>query len=160
MSDETARSGGESTKASHHRTRLDRLDTRLSAVERSATGDDSSVADLSDAAELDARLTAVEETDAEFDERLSELEAAVQALRGYVGGVRAVNRDVERRADAAIAAVESMERERSSSDAVAEIVSEVDSDTSDDRGAKSTESSEPGPDDSGQGLTARLKETW
>ena len=45
-----------------------------------------------------------------FD-RLAELEAAVQALRGYVGSVRAVNEDVEQRADLAVRKVSVLERE-------------------------------------------------
>jgi len=39
-------------------------------------------------------------------DRVAELEAAVQALRGYAGSVRAVNDRVEERADAAVATVE------------------------------------------------------
>lgn len=46
----------------------------------------------------------------ELETRLVELEAAVQALRGYVGSVRAVNEDVERRADHAIRKVDAIER--------------------------------------------------
>jgi len=39
-------------------------------------------------------------------DRVAELEAAVQALRGYAGSVRAVNDRVEERADAAVATAE------------------------------------------------------
>lgn len=42
-------------------------------------------------------------------DRVSELEAAVQALRGYTGSVRAVNDRVEERADAALATVETLQ---------------------------------------------------
>jgi hypothetical protein len=38
-----------------------------------------------------------------LEDRVAELEAAVQALRGYAGSVRAVNDRVEERADAAVA---------------------------------------------------------
>ncbi len=38
----------------------------------------------------------------DLDERVAELEAAVQALRGYVGTVRAVNDEIEHRADIAL----------------------------------------------------------
>lgn len=51
------------------------------------------------------RLESVETTVTELRETVAELEAATQALRGYVGSVRAVNRTVERRAEAALAAV-------------------------------------------------------
>jgi hypothetical protein len=48
---------------------------------------------------------------AALTERVAELEAAVEALRGYAGSVRAVNDRVEERADAAVATTESL-RER------------------------------------------------
>lgn len=86
----------------------DDLSERLDAVERSLTDGDTNVASLSDAADAEERLAALETRAAELDDRVTELEAATQALRGYVGGVRAVNRDVERRADAALAGVESL----------------------------------------------------
>ena len=48
----------------------------------------------------------------ELDGRLTDLEAAVQALRGYVGGRRGAVASVGRRADAALAAVDRIERDR------------------------------------------------
>lgn len=84
------------------------LSERLDAVERSLTDGETPVASLSDAADTEERLATLETRAADLDERVTELEAATQALRGYVGGVRAVNRDVERRADAALAGVESL----------------------------------------------------
>ncbi|WP_227131904.1 DUF7310 family coiled-coil domain-containing protein [Halorubellus salinus] len=56
-------------------------------------------------------------------DRVAELEAAVQALRGYAGSVRAVNDRVEERADAAVATAEDC-RER-----VAALEREVDGST-------------------------------
>lgn len=53
---------------------------------------------------------------AELERRLTDLEAAVQALRGYVGGRRAEVTSVGRRADAALAAVDRLERERGTND--------------------------------------------
>jgi len=86
------------------------LAARLDAVERTLGDCDADLTELRDAAELtettdrlDARLDRIED-------RVDELEAAVQALRGYVGNVRSVNRDVERRADAALATAERVER--------------------------------------------------
>jgi chromosome segregation ATPase len=92
-------------------TNLETLDERLRAVERALTGDDSDLTDLRDAAELtrDIERLAARLDDAE--ECLDELDAATQALRGYVGNVRAVNESVERRADAALAKAESVEAE-------------------------------------------------
>ncbi|QLG63000.1 DUF7310 family coiled-coil domain-containing protein [Halorarum salinum] len=93
------------------------LAARLSAVERAladdgctptAGGAHASVGG-SDAADLDRRLSAVEDSLADLEDRLADLEGATEALRGYVGGVRAVDRDVERRADAALAAVDRLE---------------------------------------------------
>ena len=46
----------------------------------------------------------------ELESRVAELEAAVQALRGYVGSVRAVNEEIELRADRALRKAEAVER--------------------------------------------------
>ena len=85
------------------------LEPRLAAVERALTDGETDVDGLSDAAALAARVDQLESTVGRLDDRVTELEAATRALRGYVGGVRAVNQSVERRADAALAAVESLE---------------------------------------------------
>ena len=85
------------------------LEARLAAVERALTDGETDVDGLSDAAALAARVGELESTVERLDDRVAELEAATRALRGYVGGVRAVNESVERRADAALAAVESLE---------------------------------------------------
>lgn len=73
----------------------DSIDRRLDAVERALTEDEP--------LDRDDRLDEVET-------RLVELEAAVQALRGYVGSVRAVNEEIERRADHALCKAEAVER--------------------------------------------------
>lgn len=86
----------------------DDLSKRLDAVERTLTDGKANVASLSDAADIEARVTELERQAADVDERLTELEAAMLAVRGYAGGIRAVNRDVERRTDAALAGVESL----------------------------------------------------
>lgn len=87
----------------------DRLEARLEAVERALTGGEAAVADLEDAAALRADLAEANKRLDDLEERVTELEAATQALRGYVGNVRQVNEEVERRADAALAKVESLE---------------------------------------------------
>lgn len=87
----------------------DRLEARLEAIERALTGGETAVVDLEDAAALRADLAEANEQLDDLDERVTELEAATQALRGYVGNVRQVNEEVERRADAALAKVESLE---------------------------------------------------
>lgn len=90
---------------------LDTLDERLRTVERTLTGDDFDLLEVRDAADVHARFESIETRLDTIESRLADLDASSQALRGYVGNVRAVNREVERRADAAIAAVESLEEE-------------------------------------------------
>ncbi|WP_135825612.1 DUF7310 family coiled-coil domain-containing protein [Halorussus ruber] len=87
----------------------DTLDRRLRAVERALTDDDSDLTDLRDAAELTREVERLAGRLDDAEERLADLDAATQALRGYVGNVRAVNESVERRADAALAKAESVE---------------------------------------------------
>jgi uncharacterized coiled-coil protein SlyX len=73
------------------------LNERIDTIERTLTGSaDSTLEDLPE------RVTALET-------QVAELEATIQALRGYVGNIQHVNSEVERRADAALAAVESIE---------------------------------------------------
>ena len=101
----------------------DALDDRLRAVERALDGSDDRAASVTtppDEAstprqsapphardgdqfdDLESRLDAAETA-------IADLEAAVQALRGYAGKVRSVDERVEERADAALAAVETLE---------------------------------------------------
>lgn len=82
------------------------IERRLAAVERAVStcpedspGDDNRSRDRDLADRLD---------DVETD--VAELEAAVQAVRGYVGSVKHVNDEVERRADAALAKADRVER--------------------------------------------------
>ncbi|GAB7009995.1 DUF7310 family coiled-coil domain-containing protein [Halorubrum trueperi] len=81
----------------------DRIDERLRAVERALTGSDSTVADIEDSAAATAERREIESRLGDLEARVEELEAATQALRGYAGSIRAVNREVERRADLALA---------------------------------------------------------
>ena len=89
--------------------RTDELVSRLEAVERTLTGTDADVSALEDAAAIEARISDLESTVETIADRLDEVDAATQAMRGYVGGVRTVNEDVERRANAALAKAESLE---------------------------------------------------
>ncbi|WP_435179681.1 DUF7310 family coiled-coil domain-containing protein [Halorussus sp. AFM4] len=119
----------------------ERLDRRLRAVERALTDDDRPLADLRDAAELARDLERLAERVDDAAERLDDLDAATQALRGYVGSVRAVDESVERRADAALATAEAVETR------LAEVEARVND------GPRSTESTgtepTPGVSDSG-----------
>lgn len=79
------------------------LEERLDAVERALTGGDPAVTDVGDGAAATAEREALAERLDAVEERLEELEAATQAVRGYAGAIRSVNREVERRADLALA---------------------------------------------------------
>lgn len=82
------------------------LEERLAAVERALTDGDHDLTELTAAGETAQRLDDLAADVAELDERIAELEAATQALRGYVGNVRAVNEEVEQRADLALETAE------------------------------------------------------
>ncbi|MEF8856145.1 MAG: hypothetical protein V5A16_01850 [Haloplanus sp.] len=86
------------------------LRERVEALERAVT--DGHAADgLPDAGRIATRVDDLEAAVEEMSDRIAELEAAVQALRGFAGGVRAVDESVERRANAAIARVDRLEAE-------------------------------------------------
>jgi hypothetical protein len=84
----------------------DRLAARLDAVERALTDGETDLQDLDDAAALADRVARLEARVDDLERTQERLDGAVQAVRGYAGAVRAVNRTVERRADAALAAVD------------------------------------------------------
>jgi len=85
------------------------LQRRLRAVERSLTDGDHDVDSLRTAGYQADRIDELAARLDEAEDRIAELEASTQALRGYVGNVRSVNEDVEQRADAALAGVERLE---------------------------------------------------
>lgn len=112
------------------------IDRRLRTVERALTDADTEVPDLSGAAAVHERLDAFEATVDDLTERLDALDATVQSLHGYVGELEAVNDRVERRADAARAAVERLEdqhRQSTAGDSLASDRSATDSSTSSNR---------------------------
>lgn len=88
---------------------VDAIERRLSAVERAVAGGDDDRTDVATATDQNHRLEEIEERLDDIEDAIADLEAATQAVRGYVGNVRSVNRDVERRADAALAAVDRLE---------------------------------------------------
>jgi septal ring factor EnvC (AmiA/AmiB activator) len=83
------------------------LEERLAAVERTLTDGDHDLTALENAVETVDRLDGLETEIEALDDRIAELEAATQALRGYVGNVRATNNEVEQRADLALEKAES-----------------------------------------------------
>lgn len=90
-------------------TDIETLAERLRTVERAVTDGTTEFPEVTELAELEKRMDTVEQRVEDIDERTAELEAATQALRGYVGNIRAVNEDVEQRADAALAATDRLE---------------------------------------------------
>jgi hypothetical protein len=90
---------------------VDELRDRLDAVERTLTDGADDLDGLQAAADAAGTIEDLQDRVAEMEDRIAELDAATQAIRGYVGSVRSVNRDVERRADAALAKVEALEAE-------------------------------------------------
>ncbi|MEF8886622.1 MAG: hypothetical protein V5A30_02360 [Haloarculaceae archaeon] len=86
----------------------DQLEERVAALERAVTDGEGDAAALAEAAVTAERLEALETTVEDLEDRVAELEAATQALRGYVGNVRSVNREVEERADLALSRVEAL----------------------------------------------------
>ncbi|QPV63918.1 hypothetical protein I7X12_04610 [Halosimplex litoreum] len=85
------------------------LDARLDAVERALTDGDADLRELREAGAVTDDLQTLEERLDTVESRLDELEAGLEAVRGYAGNVRAVNREVERRASAALAKAETVE---------------------------------------------------
>lgn len=85
------------------------IERRLAALERAVTGEAGVEGPADGRPGESDRVEDLEDSLADIEARVSELEAATRALRGYVGEVRSVNTDVERRADAALAAVENLE---------------------------------------------------
>jgi len=90
-------------------TDIETLAERLRTVERAVTDGTTEFPEVTELAELEARVDTVEQRVDDIDERTAELEAATQAIRGYVGNVRSVNDEVEQRADAALAATDRLE---------------------------------------------------
>ncbi|WP_335999871.1 DUF7310 family coiled-coil domain-containing protein [Halorientalis halophila] len=85
------------------------IEARLEAVERALADGEADLSGVAGAADHGRELDSLTDRVEELESRLDDLAASVQAVRGYVGNVRTVNRDVERRADAALAKAEALE---------------------------------------------------
>ncbi|MCL9812900.1 DUF7310 family coiled-coil domain-containing protein [Natranaeroarchaeum aerophilus] len=92
-------------------TDIDRLDQRLSAVERVVVDGDVSLDELSELTELAETVAELENRVKEQEQRIAELEATAQSIEGYVGNVESVNEEVERQAATAVATVDRLERQ-------------------------------------------------
>ncbi|WP_440766810.1 DUF7310 family coiled-coil domain-containing protein [Natronorubrum sp. DTA7] len=88
---------------------IERIDQRLSAVERAVVDGDVELDRLDDLAAVIEDVERLETRLEEHERRLAELEGSVDAVTGLVGNVETVNEGVERQADAAIAAVDRLE---------------------------------------------------
>ncbi|WP_049925482.1 DUF7310 family coiled-coil domain-containing protein [Halopiger goleimassiliensis] len=91
-------------------TDIDRLDQRLSAVERVVVDGDVTLEELSELTALSEEVSELERRIEEQERRIADLEASVQSIEGYVGNVQSINDDVERQAASAVATVDRLER--------------------------------------------------
>ncbi|WP_312911482.1 DUF7310 family coiled-coil domain-containing protein [Natronosalvus caseinilyticus] len=91
-------------------TDTERLERRLAGVERVLLEDERPFDDIAEVAALDEDVTQFEARLEAHDRRIAEVEGSMQATSGFVDNVRHVNDDVERRANAALAAVDRLER--------------------------------------------------
>lgn len=89
------------------------LEDRIAAVERALTDGDHDLSALAAEGSAADRVETVENDLDGLEERVAELEAATQALRGYVGNVRAVNEEVRERADLALETARAAESDNS-----------------------------------------------
>jgi len=90
-------------------TNVERLDERLTAVERAVVDGDFELDELADLASMAEDIEQIESRLDDVEERLADFEARAQAVEGFVGNVRSVNEDVEQQADAALATVDRLE---------------------------------------------------
>jgi hypothetical protein len=101
-------------RADHSR-EFERLEARLDALERAVTDGESDTGDVHPSHHTppegpDAESpTEVATGLADLTDRVAELEADLEAVRGLLDGVQAVDDDVERRANLALAKAESVE---------------------------------------------------
>lgn len=86
----------------------DPLAARVRAVERALVDGEPPGEGLASTADLAERVEAIEDRLSDLDDRLADLEAGLQAVRGYIGEVKAVNDAVEDRASTAIDRTETM----------------------------------------------------
>ena len=91
-------------------TDVDRLEQRLSAVERVVVDGDMALDELATLTSLSETVSTLETRLEEHERRLADLEAAIQSIEGYVGNVESINDGVERQAATAVATVDRLER--------------------------------------------------
>jgi len=124
----------------------DALRKRVEALERAVTDGEHDLSAFADDAGAIERLDTLEADVEDLAGRVEELEAATQALRGYVGNIRSVNTEVEQRADAALAKAEALERRLPETTATTDRQPSTADDTPD-GGDHSAGTGDPGGDD-------------
>lgn len=90
-------------------TDIERIEQRLSAVERTVVDGDHELDRLADVASLTEDIERIDARLDDLEHRVADIEATEAAIKGYVDEVDSVNEGVERRADAALDAVERLE---------------------------------------------------
>lgn len=91
-------------------TDVERIEQRLSAVERTLTGEiDIDAERLQEVLALSAEVETLESRIDGLEERIADLEGDVQSVGGYLSEVDSVNEDVERQALSAVATVDRLE---------------------------------------------------
>lgn len=88
----------------------DALSARVRALERAVTDSTDPPAPLPELADATRTLDALAERVADLETRTDDLRARQQAVEAYVDRIDHVNDGIERRADAALAAVDRLER--------------------------------------------------
>lgn len=90
--------------------KIDRFDQRLSAVESTVVDGDLDLDALSEVTDLRDDLDRLDQRLDELERRVADIEGTTQSISGYVGNVNSVNEATEKQADAAVAAVDRLEK--------------------------------------------------
>lgn len=89
-------------------TDIDRLEERLTAVERTVIDGEHDFDNLDDVATLADSLEGIGNRLDELSRRVAELEAESESIQGYIANVDSINEDVAKQAASAVAATESL----------------------------------------------------
>lgn len=88
------------------------IDDRVRALERAVTERDDPAAPIPAIADVDATTVDLGERVSELETQVADLAARQEAVEAYVDRIEHVNESIERRADAALAAVDRLETTR------------------------------------------------
>lgn len=90
-------------------TDIERLEDRLTAVERTVIDGDHEFDDLDDLATLADAIDRIDQNLADLESRVADLEARSESIQGYITNVDSINEDVAKQAASAVAATESLQ---------------------------------------------------